>query len=1084
MLIAGDISYSNWDINKNIDYTDSDYFDARAFRGKNDGSSIVFYLTDETSANEIDVTDNTFVVSGEPIPYDHDCVLPTDEYNLYDAAYSGEKYYGAIGKYISLKLDLDYGVTDNILKGGETYRFGIRFTNSKGIKSSAVWITDLFIPYTHLLQDTYYKVELTITSAGKAILANQDVVNYELLRVERTNADKSIICQGIAVPMIVQTRDNDSSIIPSLTENTTSTVSPYNNSSAYYTEAFQAREDLTKDFIKLPSLFPRMTAYYVNGWNSNIEKYCVYHPIHHLTYLGLQTDGEITASFVKINNVNNRDSVYYSRNTSYAYLDNMIFDGSNRARGETPMDNSGVNMSFMYTKMWQIYSPDIKFNLTDTSYANKVRLTGLYSLPRNPALSASGSTPTGASRAVPVCLPNANDNLTAKASQYVIDTNLVKYTSTSLLSFKVDATAEFHKGTGLVPYGFITDSGNIDRLDKYHYYISCYKSYLPNYKGLIPDLITSIVPPSDYADYDIYGIPEVSNGESNISYNNDSTLRYSTTLREVTSDNLECTSIHADCERSAVIVPKFTTNVLGTDNNHPINHVRLEEAIWRAEMKYYTTAQDDSIWVNSATNQFSGIGWMPVVELIRTNFNQYGGNTYEARSRNKYLTIGNIKNITDAGSLVVDKAGDVFKHDYKSQIIGNPNPDNLNNSLGSTPMVSTSIDFPLESSCNLNARYDLSKDTIDTHFMADPENYNIYNKAYNRESNVLITTPTDFRISNKDLQNNILLRASKTKIPGELIDSFSDFLVNEELLLDGKYGSITKLVNYKDVLFAFQESGISAISVNPRVQVIGNDGIQAELGTGTKLDNKTYINTYSGLSSYDKNSVVTTPLTFYYFDRLNKSIYYFNGNDTVDLALEKGFSKTIKDLYASNHNVYGSYNHDTKEMIMYLKSDVGIKFSTLLNELVCKIVPNVPHDGYFNINKTLYNISPDEDGISIYKSFKGASKLWSNITLLVNPDQGQRDCRFDNISWLSGEDDSAFTTLQVTNEYQDTGIVTFATADNLYKPKLKFRRWSVPIPRDAVKVRDRIRSPYCYITLSSYNTTPLSVGDIIISYNN
>ena len=103
---------------------------------------------------------------------------------------------------------------------------------------------------------------------------------------------------------------------------------------------------------------------------------------------------------------------------------------------------------------------------------------------------------------------------------------------------------------------------------------------------------------------------------------------------------------------------------------------------------------------------------------------------------------------------------------------------------------------------------------------------------------------------------------------------------------------------------------------------------------------------------------------------------------------------------------------------------------------------------------------------------------------MVNPDQGQRDCRFDNISWLSGEDDSAFTTLQVTNEYQDTGIVTFATADNLYKPKLKFRRWSVPIPRDAVKVRDRIRSPYCYITLSSYNTTPLSVGDIIISYNN
>lgn len=1081
-LIAGNITNLNWDLNKDLDITDSNYFDTRAFKGKDNSSTLGYYINGETASNEIDITDNTYVNSGNIIPYDDDCIAPN---HLYKYAYidgSSNLIYGAKGKYITLELEETSGSNLNILKGGETYRFGIRFINSKGIKSSANWICDLEIPYTNLIDNTFYKVILTITSAGKTILQNQDVVRFELLRVERTNADKTILCQGIPVPMIFQVRDNDIADADMI-DNATSTTFPYSDPTGYYTKAFTNREILSKNYVKYPSIIPRTTASIVKNFSTNIEDYCEYKLIHHLTDLSLPA---VTgASKVQITNILNRDSVYYNNYTTDSYLDNSISYGTDRAASEIAgaTDGSYTNRSFMYTKMWQIYSPDIKFNLSDVSVGNKIRIIGAYTLGGTLLMV---STPSGGGRATPIRSTAAIATLSSKAKNYVIDTSIIKkYTENKNLLFQFDVTDGFHSGTGPGALGgFIVDSGNTERVDKYHYYISADDNslYYNNYAN--ETYSSSYTDYREFTDYDIYGIPEVVDGNiGNTSYNNNTDLRFSTSLRGITSDNLECTSVHADCERSAVVVPKFSTNVnynsTITSDSDLINHVRLEEAIYRVFNGYSQTDPifDDGLGLDACI--------LPVVEIIRTNVNQYGGNTFEARSRNKYITVGISQDINIASFIEVEQAGDVFKTHYKSQIIGNQNSDNLNSSLSSTPMIATSIDFKLETSCNLDARYDLSKDDIYDHFLPEPDNYNIYNSVYNRESNIFISTPLDFRITNTDLQNTTLLRASKPKIPGEIIDSFTDFLTNEELLLDGKYGSIIKLHNHKDVLFSFQEKAVSVISVNPRVQIVGDDGIQTELGTGRVLDDKNYINVHSGLKEIDKASVLSSPRTLYYFDRNNTSLYYFNGDTTADLALEKGCSKFFKtsteSIYNSIKDISCAYDFQNKELIFTGSTDLSLKFSELLNEFHTRLLtPN--NSRYFNIDNTLHNITRGTNAFNIYKTYKGSSYLPLQITFVVNPENGIGDCRFDNISWITSNSNN-FTGLKITNDYQDTDVITFATADNLYKPKQKFRRWSVPTPRDKVNTKDRIRSSYIYLTLYYSGSNELNVGDIIISYN-
>ena len=116
-------------------------------------------------------------------------------------------------------------------KRDEIYRFGIRLTNTEGIKSPVYWIGDIRFPTTDMVG-----FEITEDEPGSGGVITKlkrlgirfevnnlptDCASWEIVRVERTDADKTIIAQGFVQPMTYQVRAS------SLGEDTTAPMTYY-----------------------------------------------------------------------------------------------------------------------------------------------------------------------------------------------------------------------------------------------------------------------------------------------------------------------------------------------------------------------------------------------------------------------------------------------------------------------------------------------------------------------------------------------------------------------------------------------------------------------------------------------------------------------------------------------------------------------------------------------------------------------------------------------------------------------------------------------------------------------------------------
>ena len=98
-------------------------------------------------------------------------------------------------------------------KRDEVYRFGIRLRNTEGIASPVLWIGDIRFPTTDMSG-----FELTEDEAGNPAVTKlkalgikfevfnlpSDCASWEIVRVERTDADKTIIAQGFLQNMVYQ----------------------------------------------------------------------------------------------------------------------------------------------------------------------------------------------------------------------------------------------------------------------------------------------------------------------------------------------------------------------------------------------------------------------------------------------------------------------------------------------------------------------------------------------------------------------------------------------------------------------------------------------------------------------------------------------------------------------------------------------------------------------------------------------------------------------------------------------------------------------------------------------------------------
>ena len=597
--------------------------------------------------------------------------------------------------------------------------------------------------------------------------------------------------------------------------------------------------------------------------------------------------------------------------------------------------------------------------------------------------------------------------------------------------------------------------------------------------------------------YDIYGSPEITEVDQKYTnYNNDVQLRYTNTLESFITDgdsdwefmddfNRAITSINATNNRCVTFV---LNNIIPPISSNPVYRPTLEQ-----------------VFINSG---ITGSDFGVIGEFIKNNeeiylSNIYGGNSYESKRRTNYIEIGEYKDISLSTSSFfqnnvnfVNSPGDTIVERFRFLRIITKEPYiNVTN----VREYEEIIDVPVETTVDLINRNDDSLSNWDAAFRYTNEDYHKYNKVYSQKSDLIIRRNTNFNFKKVDnFDTNVIV--SKLKINNEIIDSWTDILLNETLTLDGKYGSINSLHNFKDELFTIQDSAIAFLSILPRVQVQSSDGIGIELGEGNVLQRYKYISIEQG--TRNKWSVINSPNAFYFYDVLNNTIQICSGNEVDKISDLKGmhtyFIKNINKNKISQNNpvlingVTAEYDNINNEIFFTFLQENDISFTLNYNELTKSFVSFYDYIPTRFISKGDHFLAVKNNNQQIYRQYVGEYNKFfdeyypSSVILNVNP-ESDLDCVFNNLEYKSevyinniDQPNNTLTNVRLWDEYQDTGTVPLVINSNLSR---KFRDWRVTLPRK-IGSRDRIRNPWIFLKLDFENNInkKLVLHDLIVYY--
>ena len=575
--------------------------------------------------------------------------------------------------------------------------------------------------------------------------------------------------------------------------------------------------------------------------------------------------------------------------------------------------------------------------------------------------------------------------------------------------------------------------------------------------------------------YSIYGAPEVTDrGAGNTLYNKDPRYEYNNSLQSFISSGNRVdpaiASINSYGSKNAMIV-------LGDD---PIINTSDRPGI---EDLYNTSSliNPDGILVSEIVrdDNYKYLG------------NIYGGNAYEDKLRSSYIAIGDYTEV-DTLTVDIESAGDTFVQEFKFLRIG---PTDTEVYAADQQQISEIVSCVLETVVDLKNRNDISLSNWDSRFQPEYEEYHQYNKVYSQEPDLVKRNSFDFtfrRVKNFDTR----VLATKTKIPNETVDSWTDILVNTFKDLDGQYGPINAVENFGNEIYPFQDNALAILAINPRVQTQGLDGVAIELGTGGTLYDYEYISTKSGC--INKWGTINTESGIYFLDGLNKSLMKFNRKSLVPLSDAKGLHKyfmnnlDIANLRLDNPllSTGVSMGWDALNGDVYLtyNNTWTICFNELLDEFTGFYSYNAPI--YIYNKEKLLTINPGTSG-SVYETHAGDYNIFygqneqSDLIFLCNP-EADHECTFNNIEYKSEAFNSnnleqryTWEQVRVYNEFQDSELKDL-NESNIRKINRKYR---IALPRNA-NTTDRIRNTWAYIQLVSNNTNSYRYTnhDIILYY--
>ena len=501
-------------------------------------------------------------------------------------------------------------------------------------------------------------------------------------------------------------------------------------------------------------------------------------------------------------------------------------------------------------------------------------------------------------------------------------------------------------------------------------------------------------------------------------------------------------------------------------------------------------------------------GWMLfpfyLASYERYLVKQYGGNTRSARYGNEYISTNHYLPYTVTTTGIVGNnvyGGDTWVNYFDWQR-SNPNPSTgfFNYNQGYEPpltddnykILGTAVYFPAEccfhSELNINPNHASSR-TTDTPITID--NYQ-FNPAYSQQNT------TNTFLSKFFLQQNLgeephTIYGSNPKLDNELFDSWRNFLINNKLTVNGNYGEINRLVQFKDKLYYYQNDAFGVASVDERVLANEADVSQTQLGTGTLLQRFDYVSTETGAKH--SFAVEATGSSIYHYDAFINKLFKYSttkGKDgtsstgvspLTDIKGLSGFFRTaftnteikIKDktlAAGSRVGITSGYNSEYNTVYFtFFDETKDIQYTIAYNELLeafesfYDFYPSL----YINMRKRFLSVDPLNTSSTYIHNLGLRNTFYNNtypsqVKFRVN-ENADFVKTFDNfhintevISVATDQQlPETITTYSISNDYQ----IVNETISNFTQ---KIRSWRKQIPRDEtnpnLNIKPRISDKY------------------------
>lgn len=470
--------------------------------------------------------------------------------------------------------------------------------------------------------------------------------------------------------------------------------------------------------------------------------------------------------------------------------------------------------------------------------------------------------------------------------------------------------------------------------------------------------------------------------------------------------------------------------------------------------------------------------WLWLGELYRTDNEDlmFGGTGDDALKANLWIPCGESVPVNSVGTntTVTWKYGDTWYQRYDCL---KTYPFTMEDENSIVDIAS----FMCETRVNIDGRYDKNRGQ-DSNLYMSPTNFNLMNQVYSQED-----TFFNYRLLDNDYYNLNNFPASVMwslqKESAAVVDNWTNITLANILDLDGSKGSVNALRVWNDNIYCFQDTGISNILFNSRVQIPTSDNNPIEISNNYKVDGERYLS--NNLGCRNKWSICVTESGIYFIDSVSNALYNL-GNGLTDVSDTHGFShwfdEQFSDIYDTPFNpfYYEKTFYDKNRTDLYISTTkTALCFSELLGQFTSFMSYKNP-DAMFNIGADFYAIKNNK----LWKMFEGEYNSYFgsyepfDITFISNNDSADDkvftnlELRADFYADYALQHNNMFNYIRAWNEYQDTGKVPLSFA--ICKPsnlKKKFRIWRIDIPRDKSHKLDRIRNTWTKIQLGTYSNS-------------